>query len=458
MNFSIVAAKELNGGIGYKSSIPWKNKDDISFFKNLTYSNEKNNVVIMGRVTWDSLNRKKLKGRINLVISKTLKGDFIFKTLDKALIYCNYIKNIGEVFVIGGEKLYNEAITSPFCKKIYLNIIKENHICDTFFPKIKKNFKLFNDEEKNNVIYQVYYDIIDYKSEEYQYLNLINNILRNGNVRIGRNGKVISSFGIFHTFNLEDGFPILTTKSMFFRGIVEELLFFLRGETNTNKLEEKSIKIWKGNTSKEFLKLRNLNYEEGDMGPMYGFIWRHYGANYKGMKYEYKNEGLDQIKVLLEEIENNPTSRRLLLTSYEPTQIENSVLPPCHGISIQFYVRGNYLDCFMHQRSADVGLGYPFNISSYSLLLIIISSLSNKKAGKLTIVLGDAHIYEEHIESLKNQTKRIPYIKPTLEIKKDFNSVKTIEEKLKFIEELKYEDFTLKNYNHHSYIKMEMKS
>ena len=460
--FSIIVAMSKNKGIGLNNKLPWNNiTNDINFFKNKTtnvINPSKINAIIMGRKTWESLPIKPLKNRLNLVLSTN--PSYNFNNFNDILNYCNNNNKIENIYVIGGSKVYEKALYHDLCEKLYINEIKGNYNCDTFFPKIPENFILKNIKSDKNIIYKEY--IINKSSEtevveEYQYLNLIKNILKNGIIKNSRNGKVISIFGgINHSFDLNNGFPILTTKKMFFKAIVEELLFFIRGDTDSKILEKKGINIWKKNTNKEFLKSRNLNYEIGDMGPMYGFIWRHFGINYYNGKKKYN--GYDQLKNLLEQLENFPNSRRLLLTSYEPNKIIDSVLPPCHGLIIQFNVRNQYLDCQMYQRSADIGLGYPFNITSYSLLLFLISLINGYKPGKLFICLGDAHIYENHIEKLKEQIKRIPYEKPSLVMKKtfDINLNNNVNSKIQFLENLTYEDFKLKNYNFHESIKMDM--
>lgn len=404
---NIIAAIDENNLIGINNKIPWDNPKDLKHFLKKTI----NNIVIMGRNTFQSIN-KELPNRINCVItSKKINNIQTFTNLKDALVfYKSYNKKI---FIIGGTQLYEEALKLPCIKYLYLTEIKSNIKIDennnnVYFPDYNKNnFKLI--KSKN-----IFFKYENINNGEQQYLDLLNETLINGNYRQTRNSKTFSVFGKTLEFNLEDQIPILTTKRVFWRGIVEELLFFIKGDTNTNKLSDKGIKIWDGNTNEDFLKERNLDYNKGDMGPMYGFQLRHYGEDYKGMDNEYK--GFDQLNECINLLKNDPNSRRIMMTTYNPIDIKKSVLPPCHGISIQFYVENNKLSCIMHQRSADLFLGLPFNITSYSLLTYLIALHTGLKPGKLIITLGDAHIYENHIDAVKEQLQRISNPFPKINI------------------------------------------
>lgn len=293
--------------------------------------------------------------------------------------------------------------------------------------------------------------------EEQQYLDLLKNLIE-AQSKDDRTGVgTYSIFGHQMRFSLEDGtIPLLTTKKVFFRGVVEELLFFIRGERNTKKLEEKGVNIWKSNTSREFLDKRGLNlYDEGDMGPMYGVQWRDFGgATKRDYESQYskdlsKVKGIDQLKYVFNEIKNNPNSRRILMTTLNPAEVDKGVLWPCHGIAVQFNVRGDKLDCLWYQRSTDCGLGLPFNIASYAVLTHIMAKATNLKAGDLIFTSGDTHIYKNHIEPLKEQISRDPYPFPKLKINKDVLSIFDIEN-------LAFEDFEVIGYKHYPPIKMEM--
>lgn len=187
-------------------------------------------------------------------------------------------------------------------------------------------------------------------------------------------------FGVQMRYSLKnDVFPLLTTKRVFWRGVVEELLWFIQGSTNANLLKEKNIHIWDANSTREFLDSAGLNhYDEGDLGPIYGFQWRHFGAEYKGMNHDYTNEGIDQLKNVINTIKTNPNDRRIIMCAWNPLDLKKMALPPCHCM-VQFFVANNELSCLLYQRSADMGLGVPFNIASYSLLTYMIAHVTGLK-------------------------------------------------------------------------------
>jgi len=247
-------------------------------------------------------------------------------------------------------------------------------------------------------------------------------------------------------FNLRESFPLLTTKSVFWRGVAEELLWFLNGETSAAKLQEKKIKIWDGNSSREFLDSIGLTHrEEGDLGPVYGWQWRHFGAEYKDMHTDYTGEGVDQVAEVLDKIKNKPNDRRIIMTAWNPADLHKMALPPCHMFA-QFYVANGELSCQMYQRSADLGLGVPFNIASYALLTCLFAHLTGLKRGDFIHTIGDAHVYLNHVDALKEQLTREPRPFPTLDIA---DSVKSVEGAT-------FADFTINNYKPHGKIEMKM--
>jgi thymidylate synthase len=280
-------------------------------------------------------------------------------------------------------------------------------------------------------------------------LNLLKRVATSGQLTYGRNGIVKSLFSSHLSFNLQNGFPLLTTKKMFFRGIVEELIFFLKGETDSKLLEAKKINIWKGNTNREFLDTHGkTTYEEGDMGPMYGYQWRNFGKEYK--KLDSMVGGVDQLMNVINTIKTDPKSRRILMTDYNPAQADEGVLYPCHSIILQFYVddQGKFLDMYCFNRSSDLFLGLPFNIASSALLLTIIAYLTNLKPRMLDLSLGDCHIYEEHFKQVEEQLIRIPFQFPLIQVVKPFEKV----------EELTFEHFEVVAYKSHESIKAVMVS
>jgi thymidylate synthase len=293
--------------------------------------------------------------------------------------------------------------------------------------------------------------------QEQIYLNLLKRTLAYGEHRDDRTGVgTISTFGEQIKFNIAEYIPLLTTKKMGWKSIIEELLWFLRGDTNANHLKERNIHIWDGNTTREFLDARGLTqYPVGDIGAGYGFQWRHSGAEYKTCDDNYTgdNAGIDQIAYILNELRTNPMSRRMYMTAWNPSALDKMALPPCH-VSAQFYVNINkdtgekHLSCHMYQRSVDEFLGLPYNILSYSVLTYIFAKKTGMNPKELIISMGDAHIYKNHVDQVNEQCNRVPYIFPKLIlsdqiITKDFS-------------EMTIDDFTLINYVSHPAIKAPM--
>lgn len=279
------------------------------------------------------------------------------------------------------------------------------------------------------------------------YLNLMSKILNQGANKDDRTKTgVVSLFGEKLEFDiLDDIIPILTTKKIFYDKVIHELLFFLSGKTDTSILENKNVNIWKGNTRKEFLEKQGLNFEEGDMGPSYPFQWRHCGAKYEGCDKDYTGQGVDQISEAIRLIKQDPTSRRIVVNTWNPQYINQMCIPPCHT-QFQFYVQDGFLDCQMIQRSADLFLGVPWNIMSYALLTHMVAKVCDLKARKFYHIFGDVHIYSNHIEQCHLQLKREPFPFPKINIKRKPES----------IFDFKFEDFEIIDYNHHDFIKAEM--
>jgi thymidylate synthase len=243
-----------------------------------------------------------------------------------------------------------------------------------------------------------------------------------------------------------NSFPLITTKQVFFRAIAEELLWFIKGSTNAKELQDKNVHIWDGHSSTEFLKSVGLShYQEGDLGPIYGFQWRHFGANYTDMNKDYNGQGIDQLNNIIETIKTQPENRRIILCSWNPIDLPKMALPPCHCLA-QFYVANNELSCQLYQRSADMGLGVPFNIASYSLLTIMIAHVTGLKPGDFIHTLGDAHIYSNHIKALQLQLQNEPHPFPTIYIKRNVNN----------IEDFTFQDFKVVGYTHYRKINMKM--
>ncbi|KAL1722879.1 thymidylate synthase [Schizophyllum commune] len=298
------------------------------------------------------------------------------------------------------------------------------------------------------------------KHDEHQYLELIQRVMEMGEVRADRTGT--GTIALFAPPNLrfslaDSTLPLITTKRTFLRGIVEELLWFIHGCTDSTVLSRKKVTIWDGNGSKEFLEGRGLGHRrEGDLGPVYGFQWRHFGAEYKDADADYTGQGVDQLRECIHKIKHNPTDRRIIMSAWNPKDIPLMALPPCH-LLCQFYVhlpppdapetQKPKLSCLMYQRSADLGLGVPFNIASYALLTHMMARVTGTDAHELIIQLGDAHVYRDHVEALKTQLQREP---------RAFPKLRWGREDIEDIEDFKYEDFVVEGYNPHPSIPMKM--
>jgi thymidylate synthase len=468
MQIFLSVCVDNNGGISKNGDLPWDIKEDMGFFmdqinkpntnntnntntnntnksntnKSNTNNTNTNNtnkpntnkkLLVCGKNTFQKVSN--IKDVEFLIISTTYQSD---KDIIEVLSDINLLKNYlytyyinYDVFILGGKNIYEYAFKNFNNINFSVSVIKKNYYCDNVIDKFNMYYELYIDDlpsktfnvrdHKNNIDVNItFYSYLFYNSldvsEESSYLNLLEYVLKNGEYRQTRNALTYSVFGKTLEFNL-DKFPLLTTKKMFFKGIVEELMFFIRGETDTTKLSEKGVKIWEGNTTREFLdKMGFTERKVGDIGPMYGYQWRNFF-------------GFDQLKYCINLLKTDPTSRRIIMTSYNPAQAFDGVLFPCHGICIMFYCthvdNNNYkLDIMMTQRSCDLFLGVPFNIASYSLFAYLLCDYINKSdsiykyiPGRLIMNLGDAHIYEEHKTQAIRQILRNPLQFPTLDIK-----------------------------------------
>lgn len=257
-----------------------------------------------------------------------------------------------------------------------------------------------------------------------QYLELLDRILKEGVQKGDRTGTgTISVFGNQMRFNMDDGFPCLTTKKLHLKSIIHELLWFLKGDTNVKYLQENGVRIWN----------EWADPETGDLGHIYGYQWRHWP--------DYEGGYIDQIQEVVDTLKNNPDSRRIIVSAWNVADLKNMNLPPCHTF-FQFYVAADRLSLQLYQRSADTFLGVPFNIASYSLLLMMMAQVTGYKAGDFVYTTGDTHLYLDHIEQAKLQLTREPRPLPKM----------LINPEVKNIFDFKYEDFTLVDYNPHPHI------
>ena len=245
------------------------------------------------------------------------------------------------------------------------------------------------------------------------YLQLLRTILDHGKDRADRTGTGTRGiFGYQMRFDLREGFPLLTTKKLHVKSILHELLWFVRGETHVKPLQDAGVRIWNDRATAE--QTARFGRREGDLGPVYGHQWRNFGATRKADG-TYESDGVDQLKRLLHDIEENPSSRRLIVTGWNPREADQVALPPCHTL-FQLYVQDGELSCQLYQRSADVFLGVPFNIASYAMLTMMIAHVTGLRPGDFVHTFGDAHLYKNHLEQAKLQLTRTPKKLPRLVI------------------------------------------
>ncbi|WJX36239.1 hypothetical protein P8452_24141 [Trifolium repens] len=502
--YQVVVAATEDMGIGKDGKLPWRLPSDLKFFKVITATTSesgKKNAVVMGRKTWESipLHFRPLPGRLNVVLTRS--GSFDNAAAENVVICTSmssalellaaspYSTSIEKIFVIGGGEIFREALNAPECEAIHVTEIHANIECDTFmppidttifrpwyssFPKVENNIRysfttyvrvrssaaeppshdsdsLFDNNSASKKFevknFSFLPKMIFERHGEYMYLNLVQEIISQGTAKGDRTGTgTLSTFGCQMRFNLRRSFPLLTTKRVFWRGVVEELLWFISGSTNAKVLQEKGIHIWDDNASREFLDSIGLSErEEGDLGPVYGFQWRHFGARYTNMHNDYTGQGIDQLLDVINKIKHNPDDRRIILSAWNPADLKLMALPPCHMFA-QFYVANGELSCQMYQRSADMGLGVPFNIASYALLTCMIAHICGLVPGDFIHDIGDAHVYQTHVKPLQDQLHNLPKPFPTLKInpqKKDIDSFVAT-------------DFKLIDYDPHQKIEMKM--
>lgn len=486
MKYSLIVAFDNKCGIGKENELPWNLKNEMKHFTSITKTSTINlnkgkiNAVVMGRNTWESIpdRFKPLSDRINIIV--TSKAKDYKNDVEKMVYYVEDIKSIinlvdsknkqiQEVFIIGGVRLYNEFINSEYLNHLYLTEVYDDFDCDTCLMERKdlnkklEYYNLINCSEFKKEYCElnkkdIYYRYLDYMKKDYdlesnipiyknleeeQYMTLLKEIKEKGIKRGDRTGTgTLSVFGKVQKFNLEETFPLLTTKRMFLRGIFEELMLYLTGKTDNKILNEKGIHIWDGNTSKEFLEKRGLNYQEGDMGETYGFNFRHFGGDYQGchIKYEKGENGFDQLENVIHLIKNDPESRRIIITLWNPKTNHKAALPSCL-CWYQFYVdtNRNKLNLLINIRSSDFFLANNWNVCTGALLCHLLCNLEgiDLEPGELTVVSGDTHLYINHLEQVEKNLLRTPRPFPKLLVK----------EQKKKIEHFTYEDLVLLGYN-----------
>ncbi len=485
MQIWFILAHSYSQGISKSGKIPWDCKKDMSFMKSITTVPGLKNGLLMGRKTFESIGRV-LPNRENIIISsqKELTTDSRAHVVDSISSGLEKSRELGLdiLWIFGGATIYEAFLTDSTLNQLidgFIITTAPERPCDTFIQTNiyefmeKRQYKSICSpkvlERVTDGVYELsIYTRLPTLREEWDpivrslegntidksYLELVKRILSQGNRRETRNGTTISKFGENIIFDLSEGFPLLTTKKVFFNGVIRELLWFIKGDTDARNLEAHNVTIWSGNTSKDFLRKKGLPYEEGIGGPIYGYQWRNFGQEYtyKDRKGQLQTtpgvkNGVDQLQFIIDELKENPMSRRLFMSSWNPNQLIQMCLPPCH-ISYQFYVENGRLSCMMVQRSADVFLGLPFNIASVALLVHFIANIVELEPGKIHICIGDAHIYEDHLEPIRVQLARSGM---------DYNLPRVIlKRKPQKIEDYEFEDVEILNYKSHPPIKAKM--
>lgn len=467
--FHLICCHSKTGGIGIinngKPMLPWHLPDDLHRFKRIT----KGKTILMGRNTWDSLPKKPLPGRKNIVLTSNPIN--LSKKYPRSVVFSQNIdwcfdhlaKENG--FVIGGQSLYEKAIKDPRLDELHLTEIQKSIRCDSFFPIDS----VYNSNEfvlgwQSPI---EYYRGIPYQFKiltrnnvaEQAYIDLLIDVMAHGIKKKDRTNTGIKS--IFAPPKLEfdlryNQFPLLTTKKVFFKGIAEELFWFLRGSVDTTELQERGIHFWDSNSSHEFLHQHHLeHFGENTIGKGYGHQLRHWNGKYD-ISTKTSSAGIDQVQRLIDTIINDPTSRRLILNVWNVGDLDQMALAPCHLVPVQFWVNTQELSCQWYQRSADLFLGLPFNIASYALLTKLIAKDTGLNPGKLTVCLGDAHVYLNHLDQIKEQIGRPIKRFPELEFKESAKNKSLELSDMKSKNGYNYKDFEIIGYNPCSVIKAKM--
>lgn len=454
----ILASAYPSGAIGEAGQIPWHLAEDLQYFKRMTTRGPC--TVIMGRKTWDSLGHNPLPRRLNIVISttcaKSSHAHVVFvKTFDDAL---RAVPSDHTPWVIGGAGIYAAAVASSADVRIYQTEIYSDFKGADVFWKIPDGFQPVAAGEFQSAIdsktgQQLRFRRLEWvradapssrcgavasssqmvlssgiNPEEDQYLDLLRRVMDTTTMADNRTGvRTKALFGAHMRFDLRTGFPAITTKALFWRGVVEELLWILSGDTNARHLSDIGVHIWDKDTSREYLDKRGRQHlQEFEAGATYGHNMRHFGAKYRGAGADYTGLGVDQLAAAVKTLRENPGDRRIIINLWDPNGLEDAALPPCLLMYI-FYVSDGRLSCMTIQRSADLMLGVPFNIASSSLFAHILANMAGLEVGEVDHNMTNAHLYETHFAAAKEQLERRPYPKCLLEMpKEDDGSVKKL--------------------------------
>lgn len=498
LSFEVIVAASRNRVMGVNGGLPWGMalKQDLARFSKLT----RGHVVLMGRKTWDSLPVKPLPDRKHVIITSTPERYTTEYATDRETTrFCRIADFVDAVralnpeskqctiFVIGGRQILAHFI--GYANTMHLTWVDTSipipipllntstTTTYTLLPRIPGRFTLTQYQQAPPEPGCPRYEFLTYTTtptgadtppnNETVYLDLLRDILTYGNARPDRTGTgTVGVFGRQLRFDLT-ALPILTTKFVAWKSCIRELLWFLRGSTDSRELSREGVRIWQGNSSRAFLDARGLgDLPEGDIGAGYGFQWRHFGAEYGTCEMEYAGQGVDQIEAVVKSLREDPFGRRHVVSAWNPTALSRMALPPCH-VLFQFYVdssassstssspssssssSSHRLSCHLYQRSVDCFLGLPFNILSYAILTRIVAMRAGLAGVKeLIISTGDTHIYSDHIPHVQEQLTRSPCPTPVLDIHPD---VATLDWK-----DISIDHFTMHGYFHHEPIAAKM--
>lgn len=474
-SFNVIAAADDDLGIGLNGDIPWRKtaygRADMRFFAAVT-TKHTSTALIMGRLTAESIPKRfwPLAGRLNVVVTseqpscETVNshvsgiGTTVIRcaSFNDALLAC---ANYEHVFVIGGHGIYAEALRHPACSRVFLTRVPGRYGCGVTFPTIIQKFKMIGVLTEQQVATGDIGDLSNHdlsnhdlnaattlttplniplntqlsdsairvnvyvpdNPEERAYIDLLRATM-SATLRENRTGiSARGGLGATLRFQLGGNMPLLTTKRIFWRSVFHELLWFMSGDTDTSRLRDARVHIWDANTSAEALSARGLTYPVGSVGPAYGHQWRRFGGPVDALG-RPSGPGLDQLQALVAGLQQDPYSRRHVVTAWNPAQTDLAALPPCH-ILFQMYVqpdsgRGRLSTC-VYMRSSDIFLGLPFNIASYALLTYLCAHICGFNTGELVMMLGDYHLYENHITAAQQQISRQPTPFPTVTLRDD---------------------------------------
>jgi dihydrofolate reductase / thymidylate synthase len=411
-HFSIIVSTDKANGIAKDGEIPWTSRETAKFFRDTTVGKGKN-AVIMGRTTYEMIpgEHRPLEKRKNVVVSRTWKQEnhpniSVYPSLVEALAGLGTsLKEIDEVFIIGGEQLYAEAVRDflYLCRRVIVTRFKNDYDCDQFFPyDVVKNFPQAQNEVHTRD-YNRYFYLPSVSHDEQKYLAMLDSIKERGDPKPGFGDSSISSiFGLCLEFDLTQRLPIITTKKINYEHIIHLLLFFISGKTNATTLTEKKVRFFEGVATKQKLQERNLDYDEGEFGPFTPYQWRNVGG-------DNDKKGIDQLSTTIHNIRHQPYFPHNMMCAWDVCRLSEMVLiPQC--FACQFHVSSDkkWLDCQIYETSCDCFLDAPVNIAMYSLLTAMIAHITNLRPRKLSYIIGEGYLRSADGESINRQIRRTP--------------------------------------------------